>query len=215
MEAHKITNETAPPSLPGFEKFKKLWDKDNNVFTIKILPGEYYVTSSNEGISTVLGSCISACIRDPKAGVGGMNHFMLPASSISPDKAVDQNSWSKSARYGNFAMELLINEILKNGGKKSRLEVKIFGGGKIIQGMTDVGERNINFVMDYLKNEDLAIISSDVGLTFPRKVFYNPKNGTAKIKKLRDLHEKAIIDEESRYLDNITKKPISGDIDLF
>ena len=112
-------------------------------------------------------------------------------------------------------MELLINEILKNGGKKSRLEVKIFGGGKIIQGMTDVGDRNINFVMEYLKNEGLNVISSDVGLTFPRKVFYNPKNGTAKVKKLRDLHEQEIAANESRYMEKITDKPVTGKIDLF
>ncbi|NIQ11235.1 MAG: chemoreceptor glutamine deamidase CheD [candidate division Zixibacteria bacterium] len=203
----------APPDcLPGFENIKRYWDKKDNHFIAKILPGEYYVTRYNEGIVTVLGSCISACIRDPISGVGGMNHFMLPSTE---SENSSKGSWTQSARFGNFAMELLINEILKNGGKRDHLEVKVFGGGKIIQNMTDVGNRNIDFVIDYLNKEGLVILSQDVGDVFPRKVYYNPKNGVARVKRLQSLHDLSIVERESEYMKNINEKPKSGDIDLF
>lgn len=201
-------------ALPGFEAIRRSWDNSNQCYCAKILPGEYYVTCHNEAITTVLGSCISACIRDPYAGVGGMNHFMLPVSDFDANSP-SKSSWSQTARFGNYAMELLINEILKNGGNKDRLEVKVFGGGKIIKNMTDVGQRNIDFVLDYLQHEGLSLVSRDVGDMFPRKVYYNPKNGRARVKRLRSLHENVIIDRESRYMDEINSTPTSGEIDLF
>jgi len=158
--------------LAGFSHINRYWDKQNEIISAKILPGQFYVTKENEAIVTVLGSCISACIRDPLSGVGGMNHFMLPADNSGKDTKL-----SESARYGNFAMEMLINEILKNGGKKQNLEVKIFGGGKILRNMTDVGERNIEFAITYIKTEGLKLISSDVGSPHPRKVYYFPDSG--------------------------------------
>lgn len=203
-----------PPVIGGFEHIKRYWDSAHNILTAKILPGEYYVSRNNEGITTVLGSCISACIRDPRSGVGGMNHFMLPGTEAA-DYSASQSSWSQSARYGNHAMELMINAILKNGGKRENLEVKIFGGGKIIKNMTDVGERNIEFALNYIQNEGLLLISQDVGEEFPRKVYYNPKNGQAKVKKLRSLHDNTIASLEIDYMSKITNKPVTGSIDLF
>ena len=196
--------------LAGFSHINRYWDKQNEIISAKILPGQFYVTRENEAIVTVLGSCISACIRDPLSGVGGMNHFMLPADNSGKDTKL-----SESARYGNFAMEMLINEILKNGGKKQNLEVKIFGGGKILRNMTDVGERNIEFAITYIKTEGLKLISSDVGSPHPRKVYYFPDSGRVRIKKLRKLHNDTVIERETDYMKDLVKKPVTSDIELF
>jgi len=196
--------------LEGFSHINRYWDKYNDIVTAKILPGQYYVTKNNEAIVTVLGSCISACIRDVNSGIGGMNHFMLPA-----DNSGANTRLSESARYGNFAMEMLINEILKNGGIRSSLEVKIFGGGKILRNMTDVGQRNIEFVTTYIKTEGLNLVSSDVGTPHPRKVYYFPESGRVRIKKLRKLHNETVIEREADYMKDLVKKPVEGDIELF
>ncbi len=196
--------------LPGFSQINRYWDKYNDIISAKILPGEFYVTKENEAIVTVLGSCISACIRDPQRGIGGMNHFMLPADNGGSGKDI-----SESARYGNFAMEMLINEILKNGGEKNNLEVKIFGGGKILRNMTDVGERNIEFAISYVKTEGLNLLTSDVGSAHPRKVYYFPESGRVRVKKLRTLHNETVIERETDYMKDLVKKPVEGDIELF
>ena len=200
-------------ALPGFENIKRSWHNSFETVAARLLPGEYFVTSSDEAIYTTLGSCISACIRDRVSGIGGMNHFMLPASASSDSwKAADN---SASARYGNVAMEHLINNILKNGGKRQNLEAKIFGGGRIIANMTDVGLRNITFARDYLQTEGLKVISEDVGDTFPRMVVYFPATGKVRVKRMRSLHNNTIIELETKYLHTIEDKPASGGIELF
>ncbi|VAW95212.1 Chemotaxis protein CheD, partial [hydrothermal vent metagenome] len=157
---------TLPRALRGFGHVKRYWNKNSNKITAQILPGELYVTKIDEMITTVLGSCISACVRDSYSGIGGMNHFMLPAS-----KNMNITDGS-AARYGNFAMEQLINEILKNGGQRKNLEVKLFGGGQVLAHMTDVGKRNIDFALEYLQLEGLKLIAEDLGDRYPRKVQY-------------------------------------------
>jgi len=206
--AYPKPTEPMPITLPGFEKISRFWDKERGIYGAKILPGEFYVTIKGESITTVLGSCISACIRDKKLGVGGMNHFMLPATT-------DDGTLGSANRYGNFAMENLINEILKNGGRRENLEVKIFGGGKILQNMTDVGERNIQFVREYLRIEGIPVVSEDVGDICPRKVIYFPSSGKALMKKLRSLHTESIVTREKSYMDGLEVKPDAGDIELF
>ena len=200
-------------ALPGFENIKRGWHSSFETVAARLLPGEYFVTLNDEAIYTTLGSCISACIRDRVSGIGGMNHFMLPASASSDSwKAADN---SASARYGNVAMEHLINNILKNGGKRQNLEAKIFGGGRIIANMTDVGMRNIAFARDYLETEGLKVTSEDVGDAFPRMVVYFPATGKVRVKRLRSLHNNTIVELETRYLSTIEAKPVSGDIELF
>ena len=203
-----------PKVLPGFENIKRAWNSSYESVAARLLPGEYFVTMHDEAVYTTLGSCISACIRDRVTGIGGMNHFMLPLSSDSSSswKAADN---SASTRYGNFAMEHLINDILKNGGKRQNLEAKIFGGGRIIANMTDVGLRNIAFARDYLETEGLKITSEDVGDNFPRMVVYFPASGKVKVKRLRSLHNNTIVEMETKYLSTIEQKPVSGDIELF
>jgi chemotaxis protein CheD len=202
-----------PLALPGFENIKRGWHSSFETVAARLLPGEYFVTLKDEAIYTTLGSCISACIRDRVNGIGGMNHFMLPISASSSSwKATDS---SASTRYGNYAMEHLINDILKNGGKRQNLEAKIFGGGRIIANMTDVGMRNIAFARDYLATEGLKITSEDVGEEFPRLVVYYPASGKVRVKRLRSLHNNTIVELETKYLQTIEEKPVSGDIELF
>lgn len=216
---HKIAGLVAQPespstALPGFDQIRRYWDRDNHCYVAKILPGEYYVTTHNELIITTLGSCISACIRDRIYGIGGMNHFMLPTQMIETD------NWrysriSLANRYGSYAMENLINDILKNGGERKNLEVKFFGGGKILAQMTDIGKRNIVFMENYVTTEKLELLAKDVGGIFPRKVVYNPVTGKVKMKKLRALQNNTIVERETRYLQDIQQRPVEGDIELF
>jgi chemotaxis protein CheD len=209
-----ISSIARPPiALPGFEHVRRSWNKTYEAYAARLLPGEYYVTVNDEGVYTTLGSCISACIRDRVTCVGGMNHFMLPASA-------DADGWkstslSAATRYGNFAMEHLINVILKNGGQRQNLEVKIFGGGRILANMSDVGLRNIEFARDYIKTEGLKVVAEDVGSVYPRMVVYFPATGKVRVKRLRSLHNNIIAEEETRYLRTIETKPVGGDIELF
>jgi len=216
---HGIKNKPGPkpePTLPGFRHINRYWDKTKHKHVAKILPGEYYVTPHDELITTVLGSCISACIRDTVFGIGGMNHFMLPANKTGDPHAWGNNAISSSTRYGNFAMEHLINGILTNGGQRKNLEVKVFGGGRIISNMTDVGMNNINFVRDYIDAEALKLVAEDLGDIYPRKVMYDPKTGRVQMKKLRSLHNDTIISRETNYLKEIASAPPeAGEIDLF
>ncbi len=204
----------APP-LRGFEHIQRYWDPANNLWTAKILPGEFFVTTYDETITTVLGSCISACIRDTALGYGGMNHFMLPE-----DNSVGNNSWLNGAdglstRYGSYAMESLINELMKLGAKRERLEVKIFGGGKILPAMSDVGAKNIAFAKGFLKLEGFRIAAEDVGEVYPRRVVYFPKTGRVMLKRLRALDADAIASRETQYRKAIVQKPSDDDVELF
>jgi chemotaxis protein CheD len=196
------------PTLVGFNHINRYWDKQKERVVAKILPGEVYVTKQDEFISTVLGSCISACIYDFKIGVGGMNHFMLP---VNPNEEIN----SLSCRYCNWAMDFLINEIVKYGGNRDNFKIKVFGGGKIINGVGDVGESNILFISDYLKAEGLEVESYDVGGPWPRKVLFNPTTGKALIKRLRSMHNDTIKKREVKYLHEIKANDNHTDIELF
>ncbi len=221
MNAHSTSPSNSPaprqepsPALPGFERINRYWDPVHTLHAAKILPGEFYVTTNEEMVVTVLGSCISACIRDPLFGIGGMNHFMLPgdigqASQAWGDEAV------ASTRFGIHAMECLINEILKHGGSRKNLEVKVTGGGKILAQMTDIGARNIRFVQDFIRAEGLKLLAEDLGDIYPRKVYYFPLTGKLRIKKLRTLHNQTIIERETSYQRELTHQPAGGEVELF
>jgi chemotaxis protein CheD len=203
------------PSVEGFEHVNRYWDREHEIIAAKILPGEYYVTNEDELITTVLGSCISACIRDRDSGIGGMNHFMLPETNASKFKKGSEALVGNATRYGNYAMEHLINTILSNGGKRKNLEVKVFGGGKIIPTLTDVGTKNIDFVLDYIDQEGLKLISKDLGDIYPRKVIYFPKTGKVGMKKIQDLHNDTIAQREKQYFNSLKNAPVEGDVELF
>ncbi|MDA8362276.1 MAG: chemoreceptor glutamine deamidase CheD [Gammaproteobacteria bacterium] len=210
----RIKSAEMPRALPEFEHIKRYWDNSRAQFAAKILPGEYYVTRTDELIVTVLGSCISACIRDPSVGVGGMNHFMLPMSSNTAG-SWDADGLGASTRYGNYAMERLINDILKNGGSRRNLEVKAFGGGRMLAHMSDIGKRNADFIRAYLETEGIRLRAEDFGDVYPRKVCYSPVTGRVLIKKLRTLRNDTLLQRERAYLDEIEHRPVQGEITLF
>lgn len=177
-----------------------------------IFPGEFFVSREPMVVYTVLGSCISACIRDPVVGVGGMNHFMLPEP-----KEAAHDSWGESTRYGSYAMESLINEIIKRGGLKSRLEIKLFGAGKIYEGNIDVGANNAKWVIGYLRSEGLATVKTDLGDVFPRKVYYFTDSGRVLMKKIERVKNQTIFERENEYAARIkqrTQQPVE-DVTLF
>ncbi|MDE1923780.1 MAG: chemoreceptor glutamine deamidase CheD [Gammaproteobacteria bacterium] len=204
-----------PAAAPGFSNIQRFWDSHTGHWTARILPGEFYVTRSDEGVSTVLGSCISACIRDRVNGVGGMNHFMLPE-----DNSVGKDSWSMadgtpSTRYGTNAMESLINEALKLGARRDRLELKLFGGGRILPSMTDIGARNIAFARNFVRIEGIPVAAEDLGDTVPRHVVYFPATGRVRLKRLRALETQVIAAGEFTYRDRLAAQPAESDVELF
>lgn len=188
------------------------FDREHNSEAAKILPGEYYATARDMLLVTVLGSCVCACIRDKVSGIGGMNHFMLP------DSGQDQgNPLGNSARYGTYAMEILINQLLKLGAKRNNFEAKVFGGGAVLRGFTtgNVGERNAEFVLDFLKTEKINIAAQDLLDIYPRKVYYFPQTGLVRVKKLKQMHNDTIVNRETEYKSRLQVSKLEGDVELF
>lgn len=198
----------------GFEHLRRFNEPNTGHMSVKILPGEYYASVQDEVITTVLGSCVSACIHDPEAGIGGMNHFMLPEPATGGGRWGDTAA-GRSARYGSDAMEQLVNSVLKAGGERKRLRVKIFGGGRILAQMTDIGARNIDFVRRYLSAEALELIAEDVGGTQPRHVRFFPHTGRAQVRRLNGVDDRDLADRERRYLKQLANDPIKGEVELF
>ena len=199
-------------SVEPREQFAKnvYYDRTFACDAAKILPGEYYCTGKDMLIVTVLGSCVSACIRDRVSGLGGMNHFMLP------DGGDMNNPVSASMRYGNYAMEVLINELLKAGARRENLEAKVFGGGAVLRGFKaiNVGERNAAFVLNYLRAERMRIVAEDLNDIYPRKVYFFPRTGKVLVKKLMQAHNETLVQRERDYASRL-KAPVGGEIDLF
>ena len=188
------------------------YDNSFEMEAAKILPGEYYVTQREMVLVTVLGSCVTACIRDKLSGIGGMNHFMLP--DVNPEK---DNPVSASARYGAFAMEILINSLINLGAHRTLLEAKVFGGGNVLPGMTqlNIGQRNADFALRFLNDEKIRIVARDLIDVYPRKVYFFPKTGKVLVKKLRNIHNDTIYKREIEYSSRLVKEEVAGDVELF
>ncbi|MGH8176128.1 MAG: chemoreceptor glutamine deamidase CheD [Steroidobacter sp.] len=199
-------------SLPGFEGIRRYRNASGQLIA-KLLPGDYYVTCEDEVLDTVLGSCVSACIRNARLGIGGMNHFMLPCPSGTGNDTWE-NLAGRATRYGSASMEQLINRILKAGGTRAELEVKIFGGGRVLSSLTDVGNHNVIFVREFLRQEGLKVASEDVGDTCPRHVQYFPMSGRVRVRHLTARKED-IASKEQQFLRGLEKAPVAGEIDLF
>ncbi len=204
-----------PDALPGFEDINRYWDTSHGFFSAKILPGQYYVSKNDELIATVLGSCISVCVTDRVAGISGMNHFMLPLYTEKHAESWGSTVISAETRYGNFAMEHMINDIINHGGVKSRLELKVIGGGRVMDKMTDVGLRNISFVYDYIANERLNLVKEDVGDRYPRKVIFHVKSGKVKVRKLKKVSNTTLVQRDTEYLQQLNSETVGGSVDLF
>ena len=217
LGANIYTKSTVEPPESSLEELKKrpkmagqasffYFDPHFQYNAVKVLPGEYFVSNENLVIMTVLGSCIAACLWDSRMRVGGMNHFMLP----------DGDSLDVSGRYGSYAMELLINEMFKLGARRETMQAKIFGGAQVMHNFTtmNVGERNTNFVINYLRAERIPVISEDVLDIYPRKVCYFPSTGKAMVKRLAHSHPEKLVAQDK--LGNAaTVATQGGSVDLF
>jgi chemotaxis protein CheD len=196
---------------------KVYFDTTFQLAAARILPGEYHVTRDDLVIVTVLGSCVAACLRDPDSGIGGMNHFLLPDTSGGNGGGGGRDAEGESARYGSYAMEVLINQLVKLGARRTRLEAKVFGGANVIPGMhqLNIGQRNADFVLDFLKTERIPVIASDLEDTCPRKVAYFPRTGIVRMKRLVDAGSREVARHEQRYKAQFSQAPIAGEVELF
>ena len=205
LAVSRLEQLKAQPRKPGEASFF-YWDARFQNDAVKLLPGEFFVHQEDILLTTTLGSCIAACLWDRSARVGGMNHFMLP------DGAGD------SGRYGSYAMELLINEMMKRGASRTSMEAKVFGGGQVVSGMNslNVGERNTQFVMEYLKTERIPILSKDVMDIYPRKVCFLPASGKAMVKRLTPTHADALVAQDRAAAQRaVPANTGGGSVDLF
>jgi chemotaxis protein CheD len=166
-------------------------------------------------IVTVLGSCVSACLWDASACVGGMNHFMLPLDSSHGERAWGAAA-SAATRYGNVAMERLINDILKLGGRRQDLEIKLVGGGRVLAEInTDIGARNIDFVREYMREEGFNVAGEDLGDNYARRVVYFPQTGRIRVRKLTAGRDETLVAQERQYLKQLVTSTVDGEIELF
>ena len=190
---------------------RKFFDAASSAWMVKVFPGEYYVsTKPDEVLVTVLGSCVSACIRDPRAGIGGMNHFMLPHS-----KAGNWAGDMQSTRFGNFAMEKLINELLKAGCSRNSLEIKVFGGGNVTDTQNAIGTENSDFILRYLEAEGLRCMAQDLRGQLPRRIHYTPATGKVIRRLLGTGDSYAVAREEKEYVSRLSQRSTGGEIQLF
>ncbi|WP_454727256.1 MULTISPECIES: chemoreceptor glutamine deamidase CheD [Cupriavidus] len=204
------------PHLPEAIATRTYFDREFGKQAIKLLPNEYYVTREDVVLTTVLGSCVAACIRDEAAGVGGMNHFMLPdddGAGAGTDRLL-----SASMRYGSYALEVLINELLKMGARRERLEAKVFGGGAVLANMTtlNIGDRNAEFVLKYLKTEEIRVAAQDLRGPHARRVSYFPLTGLALVRRLTRQDDQVVVERNERALARaIATAPATGGAELF
>ncbi|MGB0663808.1 MAG: hypothetical protein ACPGMR_08475 [Pontibacterium sp.] len=201
----------AQPLLPGYEAFHRYWVNARGKYGVKLKLGECYVTRNDEVIMTTLGSCISVCMRDPAVGIGGMNHFILPASADSHANS----PITEATRYGTFAMEELVNGILRFGGRRERLEAKVTGGGRVIASGGGVGAANIEFIQEYMDAENLPVLAWDVGGDDPRQVIYLPREGRMLVKRMGGVNVEQLAQEETSYRSRIERTLQSSDVELF
>ncbi|MGK2898534.1 MAG: chemoreceptor glutamine deamidase CheD [Burkholderiaceae bacterium] len=198
----RLKTQARKPGEASFFFYDAFFEND----AVKILPGEYFVHQEDLLIMTTLGSCIAACLWDREAKIGGMNHFMLPEGDAG------------SGRYGSYAMELLINEMMKHGATRSTMEAKVFGGGQVIDGMhtMNIGERNTGFVMEYLKTERIPVVSKDVLGPYPRKVCFLPASGKAMVKRLASANTTALAAQDLAAAKRaVPQSTGGGSVDLF
>jgi chemotaxis protein CheD len=169
---------------PGFPDYE----------VVRLFAGEYFVSQKRMVLATLLGSCVGVCMRDPYAGVGGMNHFMLPAPSQS------SSAWNVKTRYGSYAMEVLINGILKHGGHRNRLEIKVFGGATLITGGCDIGTVNVQWVLEYLDYEGFRPVASDLGKNYARSIYFYTDTGQVLMKASDSAERSRAIEADKAFM---------------
>ncbi len=214
MPLSKASGRPLPPPAPGFTHIQRYWDRSGRHIIARLKPGEYYVSLEDEILTTTLGSCIAACVHDRRLRIGGMNHFMLPQYVEGSQGNWDVTDPNEANRYGNFAMENLINGILSHGGRREDLEIKLFGAGRVLRLDIDVSDRNQAFALAYVANEGLNLIASDLGGDLPLTVRFLPRTGQAFIKRLAEQVQR-VTNDEQRYLHTIQRRPVAGDMEFF
>jgi chemotaxis protein CheD len=200
------------PGVTDAPVLARYFDTRFQLEAVKILPGQCYAAQRDVMIVTVLGSCVSACLWDAAGCIGGMNHFMLPGTTRNPGDVA-----SVSARLGVYAMELLINQVVKLGAVRGKLVAKVFGGGKVLEGLDtlNVGDQNGEFVLDFLREEGIPVVAKDLYDVWPRKVYFFPKTGKVLVKKLRSLSNDTVGKREHDYYERINQVAAGGDFELF
>jgi chemotaxis protein CheD len=190
----------------------RYFDRDFQVESVKILPGQYHASSGDGAISTVLGSCVSTCLWDPLQRIGGMNHFMLPG-----DGEAGASPAAPSARFGVYAMEVLINEMIRLGADRRRMVAKVFGGGRVLQGFDtlDVGAKNCQFVLEFLATEGIPVVARDLLDVYARKLLFFPATGKVQLKKLHILPNDGVEQREREYMKQLGDKAGGGEFDNF
>jgi chemotaxis protein CheD len=190
---------------------RRYFDPRFEATIITVAPGEHEITSAkDEIVATVLGSCISVCMRDSHVGVGGLNHFLLPKNNGSADPSAGE-------RYGDTAMEVLINGLLKRGAKRSNLEAKVFGGARVLSGATmlAIGDGNIAFVTEFLDREGIPTMSKDVGGTRSRRIHYQPSTGRAWVQHVQSSQKSTEHEQEVAYLNRLKTQPVAGEVEIW
>lgn len=189
---------------------RRYFDPRFEATIITVAPGEHEITAAkDEIVATVLGSCVSVCMRDPQAGVGGLNHFLLPKNNGGDTNAGE--------RYGDTAMEVLINGLIKRGGRRGQFEAKVFGGARVLSGATmlAIGDGNIAFVLDFLNREGIPIVSKDVGGTRSRRIHYQPSTGRAWVQHVQPSARSSEHEQEVAYLNRLKSQPVAGEVEIW
>ena len=207
---------TSQPVAPegDFAHIQRHFDARVNATVAILHPGDYYIGASGELLGTLLGSCVAACIRDARLRIGGMNHFMLPSHQGEGSAAAFTGSAWPATRFGDIAMDALVQAILQRGGRSSDLEVKLVGGGKVLDALSDVGARNIRFARAYVQSSGLRLLGEDLGDRYPRKVLYDPASGAVRVKRLPRSGQYQLA-EEVRYLRAPGRGSDGGEIESF
>jgi chemotaxis protein CheD len=185
---------------------RRYFDQRFSATLIAVAPGDHGIASSSDDmLTTLLGSCVAACILDPEQGLGGMNHFLLPRSP----KLLSGERDLTSLAYGDHAMEVLITALLKAGARRSALKAKVFGGANMHASMEsfEVGKRNIRFVEEFLQREGIAITARDVGGTSARRIVFHPATGKAHVNQLNAQQAHAVVNKEVAYEGMAAKRP--------
>jgi chemotaxis protein CheD len=191
----------------------RYYDREFKVESVKVQPGQFHASRGPGSISTVVGSCVSTCLWDPLERIGGMNHFMLPGGDSSA-----ASPWGLPARFGIYAMELLINEMIHLGADRRRLVAKVFGGARVLEGFAtlDVGAMNSRFVLDFLHEERIPILAQDLLGTWPRKLHLFPESGKVQLKRLHLQSIDALVQRQEReYMKRLEGETDFGDIEIF
>ncbi|PZN98651.1 MAG: chemoreceptor glutamine deamidase CheD [Hyphomicrobiales bacterium] len=190
---------------------RRYFDPRFEATIITVAPGEHEITSAkDEIVATVLGSCVSVCLRDSHTGVGGLNHFLLPKNNGSTDTSAGE-------RYGDTAMEVLINGLLKRGAKRANFEAKVFGGARVLSGATmlAIGDGNIAFVTEFLNREGIQTVSKDVGGTRSRRIHYQPSTGRAWVQHVQSSQKSTEHEQEVAYLNRLKTQPVAGEVEIW